>query len=56
MVRPFHNFDKNEMSIFLHENMKIAYIEVQETNGKLLLKKKKNSVKFRTRMPQGLTV
>ena len=44
------------MTIFLHENLKIAYIEVQETNGKFLLKKKKNSVKFRTRMPQGLTV
>ena len=28
------------MTIFLHENLKIAYIEVQETNGKFLLKKK----------------
>ena len=55
-VRLFHNSDQNEMTIFLHENLKIAYIEVQETNGKFLLKKKKNSVKFRTRMPQGLTV
>ena len=43
------------MTIFLHENLKIAYIEVQETNGKFLLKKK-NSVEFRTTMPQGLTV
>ena len=46
MVRPFHNFDKNKMSIFLHENMKIAYIEVQETNGKFLLKKKKTRLNF----------
>ena len=56
MVRPFRNYEQNEMTIILHENMKIAYIELQETNGKFLLKKKKNSVKFRTRITQGLTV
>ena len=46
MVRPFHNSDQNQMMIFLHENLKIAYIEVQETNGKFLLKKKKTRLNF----------
>ena len=40
------------MSIFLHENLKIAYVEVQETNGKFLLKKKKTRLHFVQECPK----
>ena len=38
-------FCRNTMLVFLHENLLIAYLEIQDTNSKIFCKKKK-SVKF----------
>ena len=35
------NFDWNTISMFLHKNLWIAYLEVQDTIGKIFCKKKK---------------
>ena len=35
------NFRRNTILEFLHENLWIAYLEFQETNGKIFCKKRK---------------
>ena len=40
----------------MHEKLLVAFIEARETNGKFFKKKKKkNSINFLTKIPQGLT-
>ena len=48
------NFDWNTMLAFLNENLQITYIVVQETNGKIICKKKKKKTQlnFVQKMPQ----
>ena len=43
------NFDRGKMSVFLQENLYIAYLEVQETNVKIFYEKQ-NLVKFCSRV------
>jgi len=40
-MRPAKNFVRNKMSAFLLANLYIAYLEVQDTNNKEILRKNK---------------
>ena len=48
------NFDQYTISAFLHENLQIAYFEVQEIIGKTFGRAKKNQLKFVQKCPQVL--
>ena len=53
-VRLVKNFDLNQMSACVHENLYIAHYDVQERNAKFFRKKKKkNSYQLCTKTPLG---
>ena len=54
LVRLVKNFDRNTITVFLHENLYMAYIKDKQNKCKILYKKK-TSVKICTKMPLGPT-